>query len=262
MAMSHSHSHSPPQQLLHPPVPFDDFEFFNPNLQGLLPSPPPLPSSSELFSASETTDFLGFLDNIAWDFQVDAESVNQHVPRSPVQQYHQSPPRDPSGSPSQQQHMMLYTLSRTDELPPESSAHTSSSQRSPEAPSASTSPPASGAGQTPSSSSSTTTAPPRKPLLSTPQKRLNHIMSEQKRRNAIRDGYVQLTNLLAPAGAPPGLGMPTRGRPKGSGSRGRGTKGKSGILFRAKEYIQWLEEGNLALRQEVLRVEAAAGLHS
>lgn len=61
-----------------------------------------------------------------------------------------------------------------------------------------------------------------KPILSTPQKRLNHIMSEQKRRNAIRDGYVQLTALLAPAGAPPGTGMPTRGRPKGSGNRGKG----------------------------------------
>ncbi|KAH9931988.1 uncharacterized protein BXZ73DRAFT_101370 [Epithele typhae] len=82
-----------------------------------------------------------------------------------------------------------------------------------------------------------------KPLLSTPQKRLNHIMSEQKRRNAIREGYMQLTTLLAPAGAPPGSGMPTRGRPKGSGSRGRGTKGKSGILFaRARLYFYFGED--------------------
>lgn len=94
-------------------------------------------------------------------------------------------------------------------------------------------------------------------------------MSEQKRRNAIRDGYVQLTALLAPAGAPPGAGMPTRGRPKGSGSRnsGRGNskggtafKGKSGILFRAVEYVRWLEEGRDALLAEVLKVEAAAGI--
>ncbi|KAL6304873.1 hypothetical protein BKA93DRAFT_718098, partial [Sparassis latifolia] len=99
-----------------------------------------------------------------------------------------------------------------------------------------------------------------KPPLSTPQKRLNHIMSEQKRRNAIRDGYLQLTTLLAPAGAPPGSGMPTRGRPKGSGSRGRGSKGKSGILFRAREYIQFLEDGREALLQEVLKVEAAADI--
>jgi len=100
-----------------------------------------------------------------------------------------------------------------------------------------------------------------KPLLSTPQKRLNHIMSEQKRRNAIRDGYAQLIALLAPAGADPGLGMPTRGRPKGSGSRGKGkSKGKSGVLFRAAEYCRWLEEGRDALRDEVLRVEAAAGI--
>jgi Helix-loop-helix DNA-binding domain len=87
-------------------------------------------------------------------------------------------------------------------------------------------------------------------------------MSEQKRRNAIRDGYAQLISLLAPAGAP-GIGMPTRGRPKGSGSRGKGkmkTKGKSGVLFRAVEYVKWLEEGRDALFEEVLRAEAAAGI--
>jgi len=86
-------------------------------------------------------------------------------------------------------------------------------------------------------------------------------MSEQKRRNAIRDGYAQLIALLAPAGSAPGLGMPQRGRPKGSGSRGKGqSKGKSGVLFRAVEYIRWLEEGRDAMRAEVLRVEAAAGI--
>jgi hypothetical protein len=86
-------------------------------------------------------------------------------------------------------------------------------------------------------------------------------MSEQKRRNAIREGYAQLTTLLAPKGAPPGTGMPTRGRPKGSGSRGKGrTKGKSGVLFRAVEYCHWLEEGIEELREEVRMAEAAAGI--
>lgn len=109
-----------------------------------------------------------------------------------------------------------------------------------------------------------------KPLLSTPQKRLNHIMSEQKRRNAIRDGYAQLITLLAPEGSGPGLVMPTRGRPKGSGTKGKqakgseseGAKGKSGVLFRAVEYCQWLEEGRNALKQEVEKAEAAAGILS
>ena len=50
------------------------------------------------------------------------------------------------------------------------------------------------------------------------------------------------------------------GRPKGSGARGRGTKGKSGILFRAREYIYWLEQGRDALLEEVTRLEAAAGI--
>ncbi|EED80475.1 predicted protein [Postia placenta Mad-698-R] len=111
----------------------------------------------------------------------------------------------------------------------------------------------------PNASSATAVARP-KPLLSGNQKRVNHILSEQKRRNAIRDGYMQLTTLLAPAGAPPGTGMPTRGRPKGSGGRGRGSKGKSGILFKAREYIRFLEEGRDALVQEVVKVEGAAGI--
>lgn len=247
--MSHSHSSRSP---VHPPAPFvDDFHFFNPALQGPLPSPPPLSSSSDLFSASETTDFLGFLDNIAWDFQVDSP---HHASQSPPIQYANAQ----SISSESSSQMMLYTLPPRDELPhddiDDGKRETPSYNANASSASASASPPPTG-----EASSSTSS---RKPLLSTPQKRLNHIMSEQKRRNAIRDGYVQLTTLLAPVGAPPGIGMPTRGRPKGSGSRGRGTKGKSGILFRAREYIQWLEEGNLALSQEVLRVEAAAGLRS
>ncbi|KAJ7629563.1 hypothetical protein B0H17DRAFT_1109797, partial [Mycena rosella] len=89
-----------------------------------------------------------------------------------------------------------------------------------------------------------------KPLLSTPQKRLNHIMSEQKRRNAIRDGYAQLIALLAPAGSAPGLGMPQRGRPKGSGSRG---KGQSKVYPVARG-------GTRRDKGQVMRVEAAAGI--
>ncbi|KAJ3857264.1 hypothetical protein EV368DRAFT_71095 [Lentinula lateritia] len=112
--------------------------------------------------------------------------------------------------------------------------------------------------------------PRTKPLLSTPQKRLNHIMSEQKRRNAIRDGYAQLIALLAgPEGSHSVLVMPTRGRPKGSGAKGKqakngneieGAKGKSGVLYRAVEYCHWLEEGRDALKEEVERLEAAAGI--
>lgn len=90
-------------------------------------------------------------------------------------------------------------------------------------------------------------------------------MSEQKRRNAIREGYAQLTALLAPAGAPPGTGMPTRGRPKGSGARGkasgaRSCAGKSGVLLRAVEYCRWLEEGRDALLAEVKHVESILGV--
>jgi len=55
--------------------------------------------------------------------------------------------------------------------------------------------------------------------------------------------------------------MPTRGRPKGSSAKNRNRKrGKSGILFRAVEFTNWLEEGNDALRNEVSKMEAASGL--
>ena len=118
---------------------------------------------------------------------------------------------------------------------------------------------------TPPPTSKRAARPPRpnnsvrhKYLLSSPQKRLNHIMSEQKRRNAIRDGYAQLISLLAPGDSLPALPMPTRSRPKGSSTRAKGqTRGKSGVLFRAVEYCRWLEQGRDALRHEVVRLEAA-----
>jgi len=91
---------------------------------------------------------------------------------------------------------------------------------------------------------------------------MNHILSEQKRRNAIKEGYSTLIELLTPVGGGgQRIEMPTRGRPKGSGAKNRGqTRGKSGILFRAVEFTKWLEEGNEALRREVEKLEAASGL--
>ncbi|KAH8099247.1 hypothetical protein BXZ70DRAFT_287254 [Cristinia sonorae] len=246
-----------PDPPLQPPVPFDDFTFaFDPALHGLFPSPPPMPSSADLFSASETTDILGFLDHLNWDLQADIENVVANTADHSAQLAHppsllSNRPLDGS-SPRPASALRPDPGSRSTHIDPSHSYNQSAPSHQPSA------------APTPSDAS----ARP-KPLLSTPQKRLNHIMSEQKRRNAIRDGYVQLTALLAPAGAPPGAGMPTRGRPKGSGSRnsGRGNgkggtafKGKSGILFRAVEYVQWLEEGRDALLAEVLKVEAAAGI--
>jgi hypothetical protein len=217
-----------------PPPPFTDFEFsFDPSLNGLFPPPPPLPPSAGLFSDSETTDLLGFLDNFNWEFDAS--------PLPPEHQQDQPLPFHYDASSSAQ----LPTLQPPSQLQPQLS-QSQQQQQPPQQP------------QSPSTSAPSTR---NKPLLSSPQKRLNHIMSEQKRRNAIREGYAQLTTLLAPKGAPPGTGMPTRGRPKGSGGRGNGrTKGKSGVLFRAVEYCHWLEEGTEALREEVRRAEAAAGI--
>ena len=268
---------------LQPPVPFADFEFsFDPSLSNLFPNPPPLPSSADLFSPAETTDLLGFLDNFGelnhWEFNstgndfitqdsLPSLSYDYTTPTSlaPYSNPHLNTAPDPSTSNRQRPNTRSGSSRgnlHTSKLPDDSNTHFEQQRPASQARSTtSDSPPSSftNAGSEPRRS--TSAAPRSKPLLSTPQKRLNHIMSEQKRRNAIRDGYAQLIALLAPAGSAPGLGMPTRGRPKGSGSRGKGqSKGKSGVLFRAVEYCRWLEEGRDALRDEVLRLETTAGI--
>jgi hypothetical protein len=98
-----------------------------------------------------------------------------------------------------------------------------------------------------------------KPLLSAPQKRMNHVKSEKRRRDTIRDGYLTLTKILSPSG--PGaeqIAIPRRGRPKGSGRTGTGKKsgkGKSGVLFRAVEYIRFMEQACNQLEGECERME-------
>ena len=250
----------------HPPPPFDDFGFhYDPSRSFLIPEPPPLPPSAGLFSPSETTDLFGFLDN--FNFDLDHLDGSQHPP---PQSYHHQDQEPSSFHPSvtlqsvlvqsmqSQTHSQRTSLEPPPHKPP-ASASTPSAASERHGSTSSSSP-------GPTESAQSNNSSKNKTLLTTPQKRLNHIMSEQKRRNAIRDGYIQLTTLLAPAGAPPGAGMPTRGRPKGSGARGgrgggtSGFKGKSGILFRAVEYIHWLEEGRDALREEVAKLEAAAGI--
>ncbi|KAJ7157112.1 hypothetical protein C8R46DRAFT_1195921 [Mycena filopes] len=292
------------QQPMSPPPPFPEFVDFS--FDGsMFPTPPPLPSSADLFSPAETTDLLGFLDNFndfSWETttggdqhqnqiieqqqqpepqaytspRLGAPYSNPHLNTAPEPSTSGRPPRRStrrstaaSRAPPQQPQPQLRTRrgadrhrgdDRDSQTPSETSSHSHPEQSS------SSQSQSQSQSQSAVASTTTPTAVPRgsKPLLSTPQKRLNHIMSEQKRRNAIRDGYAQLIALLAPAGSAPGLGMPQRGRPKGSGSRGGkgGQKGKSGVLFRAVEYIRWLEEGRDALREEVGRVEAVAGIRS
>ncbi|KAJ7762402.1 hypothetical protein DFH07DRAFT_410110 [Mycena maculata] len=249
---------------LSPPPPFPDFDFdFDPHL---FPNPPTLPASADLFSQAETTDLLGFLDNFndfAWE-----DPQPYLSPRAPYSNPHLNTAPEPStsGRPRRSTRSSTTRAHKQQQRQPQLRRH----ELSPRCDSATPSNASEGSSQTNEHSTSSTAnsavapalaAARAKPLLSTPQKRLNHIMSEQKRRNAIRDGYAQLIALLAPAGSTPGLGMPQRGRPKGSGSRSKGqSKGKSGVLFRAVEYIHWLEEGRDAMREEVLRVEAAAGI--
>ncbi|TFK56766.1 hypothetical protein OE88DRAFT_1598698, partial [Heliocybe sulcata] len=237
---------------------FADFDFsFDPGLPNLFPPPPPLPPSAGLFSPSETTDLFGFLDNFNFDLEgtdalfTDNATANNAAgpgfaeflePPYPNQPSTSQPPYggQVSNEPAHHHASEPYHFNGRD-----GPSRRSSSQ--------SVTPPASAT--SPQSTNDAQANLRAKTLLSSPQKRLNHIMSEQKRRNAIRDGYAQLIALLAPEGSSVTIGMPTRGRPKGSGSRAKGrSQGKSGVLFRAVEYCKFLEDGTNALRAEVLRL--------
>jgi hypothetical protein len=70
-----------------------------------------------------------------------------------------------------------------------------------------------------------------KDLLSEDEKRLNHIASEQKRRNTIRSGFKELTEII-----------PTLKNINNS---------KSTILFKAVEYIKHLDRRNRGLREKL-----------
>ncbi|OBZ79680.1 hypothetical protein A0H81_01453 [Grifola frondosa] len=221
--MSRSTPHSPPHHPpVHPPVPFDDFQFVNPTLHNLLPSSPPLPSSVDLFSPSETTDFFGFLENFNWEF----DSEPYHASGSYL-----SPHIDPSlTEPSQLPSQPVTVNGKTAEISSHSQVDTKPEARA-RSDSASSSDSTSSRG-TPSGSS----APPRvKPLLSTPQKRLNHIISPLSS---------PLQVLLLALACPPEAGR------RAAAAVAEGVKGKSGILFRAREYIRWLEDGREALLEE------------
>jgi hypothetical protein len=234
----------------------------------LFPPPPPLPASADLFTASEATDFFGFLDTLSFELDPEqgwpAEETPSNTPRqaAPYSNPHLNTAPEPSASAKKP--CPRSSSSRGVGGSPGGTLSSSQVSKSPVVPLHS--PPlvsdrTEQALSFQSNSGAVSSVARQKPLLSSPQKRLNHIMSEQKRRNAIRDGYAQLISLLTPVGAEGEIAMPARGRPKGSGSRSKGRgQGKSGVLFRAVEYCKWLEEGRDALKAEVLRVEAAAGI--
>ncbi len=250
--------------------PYNDFEFaFDPSLSSIFPNPPPLPPSADLFSPAETTDLIGFLDafgDFNWDHSHNDYSHLQNNGSAPYTNPHLNIAPDPSARQKRPRAVRHHSTLNADRGRSVSQARSTPSGISTPVvsspfPTTAFVEPLVVPSPSSSSASSMHMTGRTKPLLSTPQKRLNHIMSEQKRRNSIRDGYAQLITLLSPAGSAHGINMPTRGRPKGSGSRGKGqSKGKSGVLFRAVEYCRWLEEGRDALRDEVARVEAAAGV--
>ncbi|SAL95283.1 hypothetical protein [Absidia glauca] len=87
-----------------------------------------------------------------------------------------------------------------------------------------------------SPSSSSPPAPP----LSKDEKRVNHIASEQKRRQNIRSGFHQLTDLI-----PALKSMP---------------HSKSNILFKTADYIKHTEKRNKALQQRLQQLQRRVAL--
>lgn len=75
-------------------------------------------------------------------------------------------------------------------------------------------------------------------LLSDDQKRANHIASEQKRRNTIRGGFKELTEII-----------PTLKNINNS---------KSTILFKSVDYIKQLDKRNKSLRDRLAHLQARA----
>lgn len=249
-----------------PPFDFDfalDPSFLHPGAFSLPPSADLFNTQDSLLSTDEANDFFGFLD----DFQaIDFDNLDLPANTNPWPEHHHASP--PYSNP----HLNTAPDPSTSLRPRAAKTRSASSRGSLQSPTH----PYAGSSHLPDIMDGPSAGSPEvdgddadgkeerarnKAVLTQPQKRLNHIMSEQKRRNTIRDGYAQLITLLAPAGSQP-LDMPTRGRPKGSGSKDKGkSKGKSGVLFRAVEYCRWLEEGRDALQAEVLRLEASAGIH-
>jgi hypothetical protein len=76
---------------------------------------------------------------------------------------------------------------------------------------------------------------PHKELLSEEEKRSNHIASEQKRRGMIRSGFKDLTEIV-----------PTLKNINNS---------KSTVLFKAVDYIKYLEKRNKNLREKIKNLE-------
>ncbi|KAG0203259.1 hypothetical protein BGX28_004400 [Mortierella sp. GBA30] len=95
---------------------------------------------------------------------------------------------------------------------------------------------ATSAATTTSTTTTTTKRKPYKELLTEEEKRANHIASEQKRRNTIRNGFKDMTEII------PDL--------KDVNSS------KSTILFKAVDFIKHLERRNRILQEKANRLES------
>ncbi|CEL59449.1 hypothetical protein RSOLAG1IB_03382 [Rhizoctonia solani AG-1 IB] len=236
--------------------------------------------SNALLSSAEESNIFGFLDAFDWDLD---ESVGAGMPAfdsgtsmlSAVAAGPETPQIamdvDPFFAQRQSAPLVPFGLAHQSPPPPQPplSIRTSPDEGL-----------LSGGGLLTPGASTPTNARTPKPLLSQPQKRLNHIMSEQKRRNAIKEGYETLAMLLSPGDVSPKLaelaspekkaqaavmasefgytGRP--GRARGSGKNGKAKKmgkGKSGMLFRAVEFCKWLQQDVNELRAEIERLERA-----
>ncbi|KAJ2845240.1 hypothetical protein IWW36_004863, partial [Coemansia brasiliensis] len=90
-------------------------------------------------------------------------------------------------------------------------------------------------------------------VLTEEERRANHIASEQRRRNQIRQGYAELMSLVTT------LQDPTLGNHPGTA---QSTPSKAVILTHAIQFIRSLEEGNQILRKQLEGTQHALHLPS
>jgi Helix-loop-helix DNA-binding domain len=274
--------HDPHSTALSQPPPFsfhelDDyhntaFDFQSPttNFEPFpqLPPPPSADFDLSFFSGNEQDEMLDFLRDLdtadPWEFNPMLPSrmpayPGDTVPGESAHRTHHHPDHDHGGYGDASSVASVHSSTGT--IKPDSQTTPQAHHRH--------SPPSMGnsyhhqnSSTTPQPQSSTSQSQAEfrpKPLLSAPQKRMNHVKSEKRRRDTIRDGYLTLTKILSPSG--PGaeqIAIPRRGRPKGSGRTGTGKKsgkGKSGVLFRAVEYIRFMEQACDQLERECERLE-------
>lgn len=113
--------------------------------------------------------------------------------------------------------------------------------------------------------------------LTADQKRVNHLESEKKRRDMIKDSFKQLVDIVTAGQAESGISIlgeesesseeEVKGKKKKGKTAGRGRRGevfsgatKNRFIEQAIKYVEWIKEDTARLELQVLQAERAVGL--